>query len=609
MARLVLLIVWITGMWPIANMCARCRVRAERTLCPPTTHPAARGDEIDYDDDICDNSKCSSIGNDCCAPDGESASCYNDYYPVRANSWEDGCWGYDNGLYTCCSSGDVTADKLDETNNKSDDDNDATAAYEEGEDGGFDWEEEYNPCREFDNLNQLERGQWNMDEDCCAGVANAACADGYTYASGDVCHTWDWGCEARETICTRAAADGVTTMGDAHETPTYAEAACASPTAGQLVVYLLGFLGWTHWVVWHWGCEQPRWQDDACRCNGKFDASPRIQRDGGRSVRNQLWCACGLAVVQLASGAVMVHTGVQMGWAIAHTVMGCWGVFWCLVPLGKLADVAPAGAADEPAIPRPAVAARPGAVAALNFEGVFRDSGDRAMPGGEVWVNRSRGFHGAHNGGDAPPDAEALRAELAEFAARIRREGQREGFFSLQYGSQLSRTVGPTRHHERHGRVGMRASGCNSNNTLDLRLAGFNGVVNVLGGPWQNAVYRVTVPDDEPPAAALAAAPLAREVVVGVEMAPHHAEKTSVVEGRVVGVRSVQPLSAGVDAPPPASETTSLAAMTQKIKHQLGIAPETPMAQAIDEACAALGIDANGLNLKEKVERCFAEVS
>ena len=155
----------------------------------------------------------------------------------------------------------------------------------------------------------------------------------------------------------------------------------------------------------------------------------------------------------------------------------------------------------------------------------------------------------------------------------------------------------------------MRASGRNSNNTLDLRLAGFNGVVDVLGGPWQNAVYRVTVPDDEPPAAALAAAPLARVVVVGVEMAPHHAEKTSVVEARVVGVRSVQPLSAGVDAPPPASETTSLAAMTQKIKHQLGIAPETPMAQAIDEACAALGIDANGLNLKEKVERCFAEVS
>ena len=101
----------------------------------------------------------------------------------------------------------------------------------------------------------------------------------------------------------------------------------------------------------------------------------------------------------------------------------------------------------------------------------------------------------------------------------------------------------------------------------------------------------------------------ARADVLDVEMAPHYAEKASVVEGRVVGVRSVQPLSAGVDAPPPASETTSLAAMTQKIKQQLGIAPETPMAQAIDEACAALGIDANGLNLKEKVERCFAEVS
>ena len=164
MARLVLLIVWITGMWPIANMCARCRVRAERTLCLPTTHPAARGDEIDYDDVICDNSKCSSNGNDCCAPDGENASCYNDYYPVRANSWEDGCWAKDNGLYTCCSSGDVTADNLDDI-------------YD-----GFDWEgdETTNKCREW---GYPVEGVWNVDDDCCAGEKQAACETGYRYVN------------------------------------------------------------------------------------------------------------------------------------------------------------------------------------------------------------------------------------------------------------------------------------------------------------------------------------------------------------------------------------------------------------------------------------------
>ena len=51
----------------------------------------------------CDDSMCSSWGDDCCAPDGEEASCYGGYSPVRFTGSEAYCWGYDNGLYTCCT--------------------------------------------------------------------------------------------------------------------------------------------------------------------------------------------------------------------------------------------------------------------------------------------------------------------------------------------------------------------------------------------------------------------------------------------------------------------------------------------------------------------------
>ena len=53
----------------------------------------------------CDESMCSSYGDDCCAPisTGEEASCYGGYSPVRFTGSEAECWGYDNGLYTCCT--------------------------------------------------------------------------------------------------------------------------------------------------------------------------------------------------------------------------------------------------------------------------------------------------------------------------------------------------------------------------------------------------------------------------------------------------------------------------------------------------------------------------
>ena len=33
-----------------------------------------------------------------------------------------------------------------------------------------------------------KEGKWQHDDDCCAGEAQAACAAGYRYRKGDVCH-------------------------------------------------------------------------------------------------------------------------------------------------------------------------------------------------------------------------------------------------------------------------------------------------------------------------------------------------------------------------------------------------------------------------------------
>jgi hypothetical protein len=66
------------------------------------------GDATIYDSDgnatfgaACDDRKCSSLGDDCCAPEhmSEVATCSGGFEPVRL---EQGCGGWDEGQYKCC---------------------------------------------------------------------------------------------------------------------------------------------------------------------------------------------------------------------------------------------------------------------------------------------------------------------------------------------------------------------------------------------------------------------------------------------------------------------------------------------------------------------------
>ena len=40
-------------------------------------------------------------------------------------------------------------------------------------------------CREWGHPKE---GKWQKDEDCCAGVEQAACAAGHRYVKGEMCH-------------------------------------------------------------------------------------------------------------------------------------------------------------------------------------------------------------------------------------------------------------------------------------------------------------------------------------------------------------------------------------------------------------------------------------
>ena len=57
---------------------------------------------LGVEDKGCDRAKCSSYGDDCCAPDGEAATCRDGYSAMYTGG---GCFWYDNGDYTCCPPG------------------------------------------------------------------------------------------------------------------------------------------------------------------------------------------------------------------------------------------------------------------------------------------------------------------------------------------------------------------------------------------------------------------------------------------------------------------------------------------------------------------------
>ena len=99
---------------------------------------------------VCNDEKCTSQGNDCCAPYGEAATCSDGYTPVR--SYGEGCLGDPEGVYSCCDH------------------------------GGYDGAEEEYECSDYHCT--------SFDNDCCVSSwlgEEATCANGYRPVSQGSC--------------------------------------------------------------------------------------------------------------------------------------------------------------------------------------------------------------------------------------------------------------------------------------------------------------------------------------------------------------------------------------------------------------------------------------
>ena len=108
----------------------------------------------------------------------------------------------------------------------------------------------------------------------------------------------------------------------------------------------------------------------------------------------------------------------------------------------------------------------------ITYKGVWKDKGQRAIPGGNHWVSRPG----------------QMKADIESFIERIKRSGETKGYYAVQFGGQVFSSIGDAPHYKKHGFVGKRSSGSRSNNNYGLRIPG-RGKINVIGGPWQNAVY------------------------------------------------------------------------------------------------------------------------
>ena len=55
-------------------------------------------------DKLCQESYCTSLGDDCCAPGDQPRTCSNDFVSVNLGA---DCFGHENAAYLCCPAGTV----------------------------------------------------------------------------------------------------------------------------------------------------------------------------------------------------------------------------------------------------------------------------------------------------------------------------------------------------------------------------------------------------------------------------------------------------------------------------------------------------------------------
>ena len=125
----------------------------------------------------------------------------------------------------------------------------------------------------------------------------------------------------------------------------------------------------------------------------------------------------------------------------------------------------------------------------IEFLGLWRDTGDRAMP---IKMNVN------------PGDPQQVRRAMETLLGEMRRGGVSSGILAAQSYNQMHWSADPNEAgYEKHGFIGDKSGAATKSSwsgrthrSEGLRFDGFSGVIDVLGGDWQNAVYRVTLSGD-----------------------------------------------------------------------------------------------------------------
>ena len=121
----------------------------------------------------------------------------------------------------------------------------------------------------------------------------------------------------------------------------------------------------------------------------------------------------------------------------------------------------------------------------IEFLGLWKDTGSRAMPI-KMGVNAS--------------DPHQVRRAFDTLVGEMRRKGVTSGTLAAQSYNQMHWSANPNEQgYQRHGFIGWsdKARGSSwskrTHRHEGMRIDGYEGVIDVLGGDWQNAVYRVTL--------------------------------------------------------------------------------------------------------------------
>jgi hypothetical protein len=124
--------------------------------------------------------------------------------------------------------------------------------------------------------------------------------------------------------------------------------------------------------------------------------------------------------------------------------------------------------------------------------GLWKDSGDRAMP---IKMNVNPG-----NSNQVHDAFDTLIREMCD-------ERSTTGFIAAQSYNQMHWSTDPNESgYKKHHFIGMEPSDAirsswskREHRNDNLTFEGFEGVMNILGGDWQNAVYKVEITSTLPP--------------------------------------------------------------------------------------------------------------